>query len=253
MTQLLWYLRRHGQVSGPFPTGQLREQWQAGELSGMDEVSLDGLTWQRVEHCEVLRAHFEAACGAEPHLPPCHTHEVTLRPLPPPETGRRPSLWGAGIAALALFLVAGLIWLAQPPKGIEPGIAKTGDCARPAAPGVSWRGCERSGARLENANLRGADLVQVNLEGADLTAADLAYANLGLARLRGASLRRANLTGATLNGAILTEADLSGADLRYASLRGARLEAARIEGARLANATWVDGRICSEGSIGLCR
>jgi len=256
MTQLLWYLRRQGAVSGPFPVGQLREQVRAGELSATDEASLDGMSWTPLGQCEPFRDwltqlpdRLETRGESETAV---REHEIT-RQMVLEQSRRRPSLWIAGIAALAILMLAGVIWLAQPSDTLQPGLAKTGDCSHAAAPRVSWRGCEHAGADLAGASLRGADLVQANLEGADLSAADLAHANLGLARLRGARLRRANLTGAALNGAILVEADLSGADLRYTSLRGARLEAARLDGVLLGNATWIDGRICAEGSIGLCR
>ncbi len=251
MTQLLWYLRRKGVVSGPFPVGQVREQLRTAELSGADEASLDGLSWTPLADCESFRdwlpIHPARAGTGDEETAARQDHEVT-RQLVLAESRRRPSLRIGAVAALAVLVIAGGVWLGQQPETIQAGLAKAGDCASAPAPGVSWRACERAGADLAGVNLRGADLVQASLEGADLSAADLAHANLGLARLRGASLRRANLRGATLNGAILTEAALG-----YASLRGARLDAARLDGAGLGNATWLDGRVCAEGSVGTCR
>jgi uncharacterized protein YjbI with pentapeptide repeats len=46
-------------------------------------------------------------------------------------------------------------------------------CSAPAAPGVDWRGCDKSHAYLIGANLSGADLSGADLSGADLSGADL--------------------------------------------------------------------------------
>jgi len=44
------------------------------------------------------------------------------------------------------------------------------------------------------------------------------------------------------------DADLSRADLTQASMINTELMATRLEGA-----TWIDGRRCTEGSVGACR
>lgn len=165
----------------------------------------------------------------------------------------------AVFAVLVVAMLGGVVWYGQENaekagKSIQAGLEmKASNCTRPAAPGVSWAGCNLSsaslvGANLSNANLKAAQLVATNLSGADLTYADLSQANL-----QRANLANATLLGANLNGADLSRSNLSGADLRYAVLTGATLEAADMTGASLVKATWPDGRVCAEGSIGVCR
>ena len=48
-------------------------------------------------------------------------------------------------------------------------------------------------------------------------------------------------------------ADLSGASLKYANLLGAKLSNADLHGGNLSRATWTDGRICADSSIGECK
>ena len=61
-----------------------------------------------------------------------------------------------------------------------------------------------------------------------------------------------DLVGAPLNGVDLDGKNLAGANLSYANLRGAILNNTNLAGANLSGATWVDGTICREGSIGYC-
>lgn len=84
-----------------------------------------------------------------------------------------------------------------------------------------------AGAKLEGADLRGKNLSGYDFRGADLEDANLSGANLSNANFKNADLENTNLKGAIITGTIF-----SGAELEYA--------------------TWVDGRVCAEGSIGGC-
>lgn len=86
-----------------------------------------------------------------------------------------------------------------------------------------------------------------NLSGAKLEEANLQNVDLSYANLRGAELDESNLQGADLR-----NADLQDADLESANLMGAKIEGANFKNAELEFATWVDGRVCAEGSIGGC-
>jgi len=68
-----------------------------------------------------------------------------------------------------------------------------------------------------------------------------------------ASLNRAQFVNAILIAADLTNARLNDADLRGANLRNAQIDNAQFGKAKLEGATWVDGRKCGKGSIGVCR
>lgn len=113
----------------------------------------------------------------------------------------------------------------RPPPGpsTPSAAAAAGKCSSPPAPKVDWRGCEKPRANLTNANL-----AEANLQGADLRDANLLFANL----------ERANLEGA---------------NLAIADLRFAKLERANLQGANLEGATWIDGRKCAAGSVGVCQ
>jgi uncharacterized protein YjbI with pentapeptide repeats len=86
-------------------------------------------------------------------------------------------------------------------------------------------------------NLVGAKLEEANLQGMDLTGRDFS----------GADLEKANLQNANLTNAIFKNADLE-----KANLKGAKITGAIFKGAELEFATWVDGRLCAEDSLGGC-
>jgi len=82
----------------------------------------------------------------------------------------------------------------------------------------------------------------------DLSHSNLAHLSLPRARLDYANLNYTNLSYAILYEASLAHANLSHANLYYANLGNANLIEANLSGA-----TWVDGHICKEGSVGYCR
>lgn len=86
------------------------------------------------------------------------------------------------------------------------------------------------------------DLDDSNFSGRQM--AGVAFVNSGL--------RRADFRDAILVGANFTNANLEGADFRGANLQSAELGNAELAGARFDGATWVDGRVCSGGSVGGC-
>lgn len=97
-----------------------------------------------------------------------------------------------------------------------------------------------------------------NCPGCDLRNADLHGARLKQAVLEGANLMGANLEGADLQGAVLDDAGMEKAVLKKAILSGASLDHATIDdadlnGALLDDTTWVDGKICKKGSVGVCK
>lgn len=86
-----------------------------------------------------------------------------------------------------------------------------------------------------------------NMSEAQLEGADLRGKNLS-----GVDFRKADLEEANLSGADLTNSDFTDADLEETNLKGAKIKGAIFKNAELEFATWVDGRVCAEGSIGGC-
>lgn len=84
-------------------------------------------------------------------------------------------------------------------------------CAQPAARGVNWSYCNKSGQSLAN-----VILIEANLTGTNFSGSSLNGANLGGANLTGANLRSATFLGATINDAIVTNADFTGANIQAA-------------------------------------
>jgi hypothetical protein len=138
---------------------------------------------------------------------------------------------------------------------VPPPVSR--DCTAAPVPGVNWTNCLNEGAtlaraRLEGAILHSARLASANVERANLAGADLRYADLRGALLSNANAQNALATGTMLEGAVLDGADFTAADMRYVNLRGARLRGTILTGADVSRATWVDGRICADGSVGKC-
>lgn len=115
------------------------------------------------------------------------------------------------------------------------------------APGVDMHNSSMTTMRLDNANLQGANLSNSILQLTNLKGANLMLANLQGAHMHGVNLVNANLSLANLAKANLMDANLSGANLTGANLTGTLLLKTNLN-----NATWTDGRVCAEGSIGKC-
>lgn len=290
MVQALWYVRKAGRVTGPFPAPQIAEGLRAGEILALDEVSLDGNQWEQVAESvflkepkplpaervdgvdEAWRAEREKArrrwrddgptpeAGAEVMATPIldtirlqaldNDHETTSALIAARARRRPPWLVGL-LALLVLGLLAVIVWRGQRNDLIQTPIHLTGDCAASVARGASWARCDKRASQLARAEMQSMNLLATRLDDANLNGANLSYANLASASLRNANLSGANLVGANLDGADLTGADLSQADLRYATFRGAHLEGTRLEGAMFGKTVWRDGGLCDRP--GQCR
>ncbi len=116
------------------------------------------------------------------------------------------------------------------------------------APGINMKYSSMEKMRLDGAKLQRANFSYAIMQLINLKGADLMLANLEGAHLHAANLQKANLMLANMKKVNLVDADLSGANLQGANIMGAILIQAKFDGA-----TWVDGRVCSKGSIGECR
>lgn len=279
MTQRqLWYVRRGGRVSGPFPTQTVTNNTLLGRFLPADEVSLDQvewrqlsavaellppelhaiqketdpeqLRWQEERHKAALRwadqrSHDEQSQGAPVDGVPEDERrkaeagsDVSHHHAILAQEPRRYLGVAAGLAVLLLSVALGLVYY-QPVNPLKVGVVPVQpQCGMAAAPGVNWSGCDKQG---------------VLLRGVDLTRGKLDYANFSRADLSGSRLAQVSLVGANLHAAELKHADLSRADLSNADLSAAHLESVNLAGAVLDHAIWLDGRVCATGSVGQCR
>ena len=138
--------------------------------------------------------------------------------------------------------------------------------------GATFSRVTAQGVVLDRADFGLASLDQVDLQGASLLRTDMTHSvmvngNASGVRARDIDASRANLQGTDLSGGDFTDGNFVGAslsdvnasggvfidaNLRGANLSGANLDGADFTGADLSLATWTDGRVCQDGSIGEC-
>ncbi len=280
----LWFMRRGGEVRGPFPGPQVTRYILLGRINPTDEISLDRSDWRPVAEVEEVqptglenqesqvlalrraderladdrRANQTAAQNAEfqnrrkgdrrreePDAVVQH-REVKTRFIKENKTTSRESVWHKALfAAVVLVLVLVAIFLYTPhTPAPEQAVLHCGD---PAAAGVVWNNCHKEGVQLNSMDLHAA-----HINNADLTGAHLRGAKLGGSDLSYTNLSVADLSYSDLSQAILVGAMLHNADLSYANLRGADLSYADLSGANLGaadlGAAKLDNAIWFDGS-----
>jgi hypothetical protein len=280
-----WYIRREGEITGPFNGSVIMNHLIVGRLSMDDEVSADSKKWLPLAQQPNLhpdtasedkaRRHLDERTGLDRRQQQKASSEQLRQRRgerrssePDSEQERRDfrrqlmlryrerserMFWPLLITFV--FLIAITLMAILFPTTIPMPLP---NCSSPAAPEVNWNNCLKSQADLTNLDMRAAHLRNSHLNDARLmntilVDADMAYANLRHADLSYSDLRSAILFGTNLTEADLSNADLSNADLAYADLTNAKLGGAELIGARLDNAIWINGRICAANSIGECR
>lgn len=290
MAQTLWYLRVNGRVLGPFPSPQIAELLNSGEVTPEWEISLDETDWLTiVESGQFDDAILGSQKIADPETPgwreerqkarqrwlsdqgiveQAANHDpsrdertrqaisrdhVKTEALIEAEKQKPTSFISPLLGILVLLIVGIVVWWGQRERPIQTAISSVAACGVPASDGVNWSYCDKRGLNLTGLRARNARMEKVRLDNAQLGGADLAYTVLTGASLRNVQLSGSKLLGAELSGVDLSGADLAGANLQYAVLKGGVLAGTRLDAAQLDKATWVDGRICAEGSVGSCR
>ncbi len=120
----------------------------------------------------------------------------------------------------------------------------------------------RIGAKLAGVDMNSSSMTTMRLDNSDLQRANLSHSILQMSNFKGSNMMLINLEGAHMHAvnlqntnlmlANMNKVNLLDADLRGANLKGANLQGAILIKANLSNATWTDGRVCAEGSIGKC-
>lgn len=116
------------------------------------------------------------------------------------------------------------------------------------APGIDLRDGQFMATRLDEADLTGANISGAHLQLTNFHKATLKNVDFSYSHMHAVNLVGANLEGANLEGVNLLDANLSGANLK-----GAKIAKVIWTAANLSGATWIDGRVCAQGSKGECR
>lgn len=113
-------------------------------------------------------------------------------------------------------------------------------------------------SNFSHSNLAKAKFYETNLESAIFNEANLnkaIFANINLksASFIGAKLLLTNFSNADLEGANFDEATILRADFTNANLIDSNIEQINCKKCDFSGATWFDGKVCQEGSIGICQ
>lgn len=281
----LWYVRRGGKVTGPFPTQVVANNTLLGRFVPSDEVSLDQLEWKLLvtvdellpqellalhnetdpDHRQWLEERLKAARRwADQRMHDERRHAGEIRDDGVRGEERRKTDTDSDILALphhhaALPRESGLrryLGVAASIGAVLLFVALGLIYYQPANPvkvGVVPVQPQCGKPAAPGVDWSGCDKQGVLLRGVDLTRGNLDYANFTGADLSGSRLDQISLVGTNLHAADLSNADLSNANLSNADLSAANLVSANLAGAVLDHAIWTDGQVCAENSLGQCR
>jgi hypothetical protein len=281
----MWYLRKNGEVKGPYPAGLISRYILLGRINDGDEVSGDGEEWLVIRDIPELipdvmkgdandplvQERLQAARRwadergidrrgeREKHAPVRQNRRGSDRreeeQSPVVEhryrrAEREQELFADSQGRWTMLMITGTIAVVA---GIflllyKPPPPQLGaDCSSPAAPKVNWSNCALDGAHLGGVNLSGATLYSASLTAADLRQVKLEHGNLSYAALSIANLEDADLREAVLTGAKLRQAKLNDAHLENADLSYADLTGADLSGVKMHN-TKLGNAIWTDGS-----
>ncbi len=287
----LWFVRRNGEIKGPFLSAQITRNILLGRLHPDDELSPDEQNWRKVsKHRELYpevmlempvdkdklevtkiqvdervsekrqqkenmaneRRQTRERRGTESEVMLVHRENRKSLSESYKNKFKRPKLPTFSIALLVIVIVV-FGFVLKPQKQNE-----LVDCSLPASVGVNWHHCHFINLNAENQNLESAILTDAilnesNLLGANLSGSDMAYAEIQSSDLSYANLEGVRLIGANLKQTDLRYANLEDADLSYADLSGAMLAGANMNNTRFDNTIWTDGKLCKKGSVGSCQ
>jgi hypothetical protein len=266
----LWFTRRRGAVSGPYPSGLVSRYLILGRLDLDDQVSVDRARWRPIsEVAELVPPEMQLPDNAEgrdarlrarlrederrsvnrredsQEGPAGERRRVERRAPEPAElihhriqrdrvtqAQPREEIPGSVPWVVAGAAVAAVLGLLML-QGDGGRQQAEPDCLAPAGPGVNWSYCRKGGLDLRGVDLSGSVLMSTDFMAAHLSGARLSGADLDYADMRRADLRRSDLTRASLVGAILQESRLEGASLAGANLTYADLRGSSLEGVSL--------------------
>lgn len=264
----LWFVRREGQVKGPFLTAQISRNILLGRLNPDDEISVDEVNWQKIikyselipevmsqepvdqEKLEIAKIQVDERVsekrreqqGSHQEMAEERRKTRERRGTESKEMLRhrnnintlnekyKKKLKRPKLPVLSIVLLVFVL--------VVFGFVLTSnqkkeivDCSVPASKGVNWQNCLFVKLEAENQNLQQSVLTDAKLNNAKLLGVNFSGSDMAYAEIIASDLSYADLEGARLVGA-----NLSKTDLRYANLKNADLSYADLTGALLAGA-----------------
>lgn len=289
----LWYIRRDGAVTGPFPVRLIERYTVLGRVNAGTELSADNVHWavfaewpewvayiedfksqdESEEHMEALRRWEDERGGYDRREEKPNNiasdqrrsgdrrddedyQEIEQRQHR--SQRKRPakmySLRAASIPIFAVVMFIGFyLALYKPSATQDPA-----DCSLVAAEGVNWSYCDKQNQDLQNVSLRHSSLKSSNLTGArfievDVSASDMSFSLLTRTRISDSSFSGSRMVGVSFRNALIDNVKFLESDLTYADFSNAEFVNVDFSGARLDHAIWTDRRRCAANSIGVCR
>ncbi len=286
----VWYLRKKGKITGPFPVGQISQLLIVGRLSVDDEVSHDKDEWFTIQSIPALIPEVLAETDEgkqSERLAAARRWADERREERREDSSKAPSRTSDGrrhhelnqeleyrqhresiykqfrekpkmaIAKLVLFtgFVVAILWGSFNYSPLT--IIDEPDCTAQPRKGVNWRNCNKADLVAIRANMSESNLHSVILRNANLFASNFSKTRMDYSDLSGSNLsfaifKEANLKGANFKKSDLRRADFTKANLSYTDFSNASIGDAIFTGADLSHAIWIDGQECQQGSIGQC-
>lgn len=264
----LWFVRREGQVKGPFLTAQISRNILLGRLNYDDEVSVDEVNWQKIikyselipelmlqepvdqEKLEIAKIQVDERISEKRRQNQNIHQKMTeerrktrerrgteskemLRHRKNINTLNETYKKKLKRSKLPVFSLVLLVFVL-----VIFGFVLTSnqkkelvDCSVPASKGVNWQNCLFVKLEAENQNLEQSILTDAKLNNAKLLGVNFSGSDMAYAEIIASDLSYSDLEGVRLVGA-----NLSKTDLRYANLKNADLSYADLTGALLAGA-----------------
>jgi len=264
----LWYWKQKGKVTGPFTEGLIQQYIILKRVHPDDLMSQDKEHWAKAASIPALipdviknkdDENYDERLKAARRWADDRGH---ARGSDDDNYDHRKKVTHIGISTLGwtsigiFFIVTIMVVFAFfyfTPKNKSQKI----NCQAQPTEKVAFDACELSGKNFSNqiiqyASFKNARMSNINLAQSVLSYSQMQYSDLSNSDLTGSKLDYVNLTAATLAGAKLHGTDFSHANLNYANLKGAKVKDINLTGASLSKATWFNGKICAQGSIGRC-
>jgi uncharacterized protein YjbI with pentapeptide repeats len=264
----LWFVRKNGQVKGPFLTAQISRNILLGRLNSEDEISVDEINWQKIakhrelypevmlqdpvdeNQMEIAKIQVDERISEKRRQKQNVAQEMAEERRQTRERrGTEPEVMlrhreninslndtykknlkrpKLPTFSIVLLVIVIVVFGFVLSSNSDKGLV---DCSVPASAGVNWHNCQFVSLEAENQNLANAVLTDAKFNDAKLMGVNLTGSDMAYSEVKQSDLSYANLEGVRLIGA-----NLSNTDLRYANLKNADLSYADLTGALLAGA-----------------